>query len=117
VQGNTAVGVRVKGRFGALWSDGQAERCGFNTVIPPNGPSCVNDANVNADSNGGLLTAGSRHPGGVNSVFADGSVHFINSNIDSGNKALPPVSPGNESPYGVWGALGTIDGGDRLGQF
>jgi prepilin-type N-terminal cleavage/methylation domain-containing protein/prepilin-type processing-associated H-X9-DG protein len=117
VSGNRVLGVQIKGKFGALWSDGQAERVGFNTVLPPNGPSCVNDGNTNADANGGLLTASSNHPGGVNSVFADGSIHFINKNINTGNKAAPPVTAGNESPYGVWGALGTIDGGDKGGEF
>ena len=117
VSGNRVLGVQVKYRFGSLWSDGQAERVGFTTVIPPNGPSCVNDANVNADANGGVLTPSSNHPGGVNAVFADASVHFINSNINAGNLAAPPVPPGIESPYGVWGALGTIDGGEKVSGF
>src|SRR5262245_7178899 len=75
--GTRFMGVQVKAKFGALWCDGQAERVGFNTVLPPNAPSCVNDGNVNADSNGGVLNASSMHPNGVNSVFADGSLHFI----------------------------------------
>jgi prepilin-type N-terminal cleavage/methylation domain-containing protein/prepilin-type processing-associated H-X9-DG protein len=117
VSGNKVLTGQVKGKFGALWSDGQAERVGFNTVLPPNAPSCVNDSNGNADSNGGLLTASSYHPGGVNAVFADGSIHFINQNINTGNKAAPPATPGSESPYGVWGALGTIDGGEKTGDY
>jgi prepilin-type processing-associated H-X9-DG protein len=117
VVGNRVAGVQVKGRFGALWSDGQAERVGFNTVLPPNAPSCVNDANVNADSNGGILNASSHHPGGVNAVFADGSLRFINQNINTGNLTAPPPTPGQGSPYGVWGALGSIDGGEGVGDF
>ncbi len=117
VSGNRVFGVQIKARFGSLWSDGQAERCAFNTVLPPNAPSCVNDANVNADANGGILTPSSYHPGGVNAVFADGSIHFINQNINTGNKAAPPSPAGIESPYGVWGALGTIDGGEANGEF
>ncbi len=108
---------QVKYRFGSLWCDGQAERVGFNTVLPPNAPSCVNDGNVNADANGGILNAASNHPGGVNAVFADSSVHFINQNINTGNKAFPPSGPGIGSPYGVWGALGSIDGGETIGEF
>ena len=103
--------VQVKGRFGALWTDGQAERVGFTTILGPNKPSCVNDANVNADSNGGILNASSYHTGGVNVVLMDGSVQFVSSNIDTGNTALAPVTAG-PSPYGVWGALGSIDGGE-----
>jgi prepilin-type N-terminal cleavage/methylation domain-containing protein len=115
--GNHFMGVQVKGKFGALWSDGQAERVGFNTVLPPNAPSCVNDGNVNADSNGGVLNASSMHPSGVNAVFADASVHFINQNINTGNRAAPAPGPGQTSPYGVWGALGSIDGGEATGDF
>jgi prepilin-type N-terminal cleavage/methylation domain-containing protein len=115
--GNRALTGQVKYRFGSLWSDGQAERVGFNTVLPPNAPSCVNDGNVNADANGGILNASSNHPSGVNAVFADASVHFINQNINTGNKAAPPSGPGIGSPYGVWGALGSIDGGETIGEY
>jgi prepilin-type processing-associated H-X9-DG protein len=77
----------------------------------------VNDGNTNADSNGGVLNASSQHPGGVNAVFADGSIHFINQNINTGNRAAPPALPGAGSPYGVWGALGSIDGGEGNGEY
>jgi len=115
--GNRVVGVQIKAKFGALWSDGQAERVGFNTILPPNAPSCVNDGDTNADSNGGVLNASSQHPGGVNSVFADGSIHFINQNINTGDKTAKPALPGQGSPYGVWGALGSIDGGEANGEY
>jgi len=101
--------VQIKGMFGALWSDGQAERVGFNTVLPPNAPGCVNDSNQNADSVGSLLPAASYHPNGVNALMADGSVRFITQNINCGNTAAAPVQSG-KSPYGVWGALGSTDG-------
>ncbi|MEQ1827151.1 MAG: DUF1559 domain-containing protein, partial [Pirellula sp.] len=106
-----APGRPLKGRFGILWTDGQVERTGFNTVLPPNSPSCHNDANTAADSNGGVFSAASFHTGGVNAVFMDGSVRFIPSSIDAGNSSAAPVTSG-QSPYGVWGALGTLDGGE-----
>ena len=106
-------GTQVKGRFGSLWTDGQAERVGFVTVLAPNAAACVNDGNVNADSNGGVLSAASYHPGGVMSVFCDGSVRLISNNINTGNLAAAPV-PSGPSPYGVWGAMGSTDGSEAI---
>jgi prepilin-type N-terminal cleavage/methylation domain-containing protein/prepilin-type processing-associated H-X9-DG protein len=104
-------GVTLKGRFGILWTDGQPERTGFNTILAPNSPSCTNDGNTAADSNGGVFSAASNHTGGVNVSLMDGSVRFISSSIDTGNSASPPVLTG-PSPYGVWGALGSANGGE-----
>ncbi|MCA9190837.1 MAG: DUF1559 domain-containing protein [Planctomycetales bacterium] len=104
-------GIQVKARFGLLWTDGQAERVAFNTILGPNKPSCVIDANVNADSIGGVLNASSYHTGGVNAVYMDGSVHFISDNVDTGNTSVGPFQSG-KSPYGVWGALGSASGGE-----
>jgi prepilin-type processing-associated H-X9-DG protein len=115
-KGQEFVGVQIKARFGALWSDGQAERVGFTTILPPNAPSCVNDANANADSNGATMSPSSNHPGGVDAMFADGSVRFINQNINCGNIAAAPVTSG-KSPYGVWGALGSTEGKEAPGDF
>lgn len=114
--GSRVFGVQIKSRFGEVWTDGQAERVGFNTILGPNQLSCVNDANGNADSNGGVLNASSNHSGGVMSVFADGSVHFISDSIDTGNTSLPFVT-GGPSPYGVWGALGSLAGGEVVSDF
>jgi prepilin-type N-terminal cleavage/methylation domain-containing protein/prepilin-type processing-associated H-X9-DG protein len=107
----------VKSMFGNIWTDGQAEVVGFNTVIAPNGPSCNNDSAAgSADANGGAITAGSNHPSGVNGLMADGAVRFFNQNINTGNLALPQATAGN-SPYGVWGALGSVSGKETPGDF
>ncbi len=110
-------GQSVKGRFGSLWTDGQAERVCFNTILPPNKPSCTTDTNGNADSGannqGLLIPASSRHTGGVNVGYLDGSVHFISDSIDSGNLSAAEKTSG-PSPYGVWGALGTKSGGETV---
>jgi prepilin-type N-terminal cleavage/methylation domain-containing protein len=106
----------VKGRFGTSIWDGQAERCVFHTVLPPNGPGCTAGANRNQDDNHLVLSASSRHVGGVHCLMADGAVRFISENIDTGNLAAPEVSSG-PSPYGVWGALGTRAGNEVVGNF
>jgi prepilin-type processing-associated H-X9-DG protein len=103
----------VKCRFGVLWTDGQPERTGFTTVMPPNGPSCTGDANVNADCKSGVYAPSSFHPGGVNGVMCDGSVRFISDSINTGNLGLPEARNG-PSPYGVWGAMGSKSGGEGM---
>jgi len=108
----------VKSVSGNIWTDGQAEVCGFNTVLPPNGPSCdpSGDQSSSADATGGVIPPTSNHPGGVNGTFADGSVRFINQNINCGNLAASQATAG-QSPYGVWGALGSIAGKETASDF
>lgn len=101
----------VKGRSGWRWNDGQPEKVGFNTILPPNSPSCIDGSNPNGDGANTVLAATSNHPGGVMSLRADGSTHFVAETIDTGNLGLPSVTNGI-SPYGVWGALGSKDGGE-----
>ena len=113
---DSVFGVQIKARFGGSWTDGQAERMAFTTILPPNKVSCVIDSNVNADSQGGILNASSNHPGGVMGLMSDGSVRFIAQTINCGNTAATPRSNGR-SPYGVWGALGTIAGREAVGDF
>jgi prepilin-type N-terminal cleavage/methylation domain-containing protein len=110
---------QIKARFGqSLW-DGQPERIGFHTVLPPNGPSCHEGSNGNADSVHSVIAPTSLHTGGVHCLMADGAVRFISENINTGNLSLPAPSAvsGGPSPYGVWGALGSKDGGEPVGEF
>lgn len=44
-------------------------------VMPPNTWNCAFGSD-NGESDDDAITAGGRHPGGVNSAFCDGSVHF-----------------------------------------
>jgi prepilin-type processing-associated H-X9-DG protein len=102
---------QVKGFFGTAWPDGQSERVGFTTVMPPNGPSCNVDNNPNADTAGGVFAPSSYHPGGVNGVMVDGSVRFVSDFVNTGNLGSPEVTQG-PSPYGIWGAMGSKSGGE-----
>jgi prepilin-type N-terminal cleavage/methylation domain-containing protein/prepilin-type processing-associated H-X9-DG protein len=107
-----SVTARVKGRFSYIWADGQVEAVGFNTVLPPNGPSCSQNNSAGADEQHVVLSASSYHTGGVNAVYVDGSVRFVSQNIDTGNAAVKPANQTTPSPYGVWGALGTRAAGE-----
>jgi len=104
-------GTAVKGKFSSIWQDGQPENVAFYSVLAPNAPSCINDNNGNADGAVGLLSASSYHPMGANCLMADGSVRFVSDSIDTGNLGVP-TTLGGRSPYGVWGAMGTRNGGD-----
>ncbi|MCA9131318.1 MAG: DUF1559 domain-containing protein [Planctomycetales bacterium] len=95
-------------RHGESWASGFTMNSGFCTILPPNSPSCANER---GEWQEGIYSANSYHTGGVNASLVDGSVHFISSNIDTGNLALPVPTSG-PSPYGVWGALGTSAGGE-----
>lgn len=83
----------------------------FTTVLPPNGPS----ATVPRDPESGCVSASSYHGDGVNVLMGNGVVRFVSNTIDVGDSNATSVTPlldndGKESPYGVWGAMGTRGG-------
>jgi prepilin-type processing-associated H-X9-DG protein len=103
------------------WSDSQIAYTQYFHMAPPNGPSCGDWIEGWA-----MVSASSYHPGGANLVMLDGSVRFINDNIDCGNQtatvtSLSTYGGGNPqeymgpSPYGVWGAMGSTRSGDAVG--
>jgi prepilin-type processing-associated H-X9-DG protein len=98
---------------GRRWASGMPAYNGFQTVLPPNGPSCGSSS---WDEQNVLVTPTSYHPGGVNVAMGDGSVTFISETVNSGDPTLIEVNPGTggASPYGVWGALGTKAGGEAV---
>lgn len=108
-------GISLAGEkvVGKRWADGRPAWNGINTVLPPNSASCLA---ANQSWQWGLFSASSYHPGGANCVMMDGSVQFISETIDTGNLAAP--QPGNnsgaKSPYGVWGSLGSMAGGESV---
>jgi len=108
-------GTPIQQRFGVNFHDGQPMYVGFNTVLPPNAPACAEDGN-HGDSHDLVIPPASRHEGGVHCLFADGAVKFISENIDTGNLGVRQPETG-KSRYGVWGAMGSKDGGDIVGTF
>ncbi len=102
-----------QGNSGKFWHDGHPTYVGFNTILAPNSPSCSELISW-GDGVPALLPPTSNHTGGVNVCKADGSVTFITENIDTGDLTVPATFAQNSvaSPYGVWGALGTMAGGE-----
>ena len=80
----------------------------FQTLMPPNSPSC---SRGDWDAGWGIFSASSFHTGGANGVFFDGSVRFISETINFGGADSKQVESG-PSLFGVWGALGTPNGGE-----
>lgn len=109
--GNSFEGVSQ--RRGYRWADSNQIFTVMHTILPPNSPICIPHA-----SNGqAMMTASSRHQGGVHVLMADGAVVFMSDSVEAGNRnnavvwqngtpALNNVR-GQESPFGLWGALGT----------
>ena len=66
------------------------------------------------------MSAGSFHSGGVQVLMVDGSVQFVSETIDTGTVGAvgdgsgldEPNPTSGPSPYGVWGALGSVSGGE-----
>lgn len=99
---------------GSRWARGVVAYTAVNTILPPNSPSCA----VSGYNSSGIYSVTSRHPGGAHVLMGDGAVRFISENINTGDLSLPDVrAVGGRSPYGVWGALGSIAGGEPVGEF
>jgi len=114
---------RISRFKGSRYANGMPCYTGFVTVLQPNSPSCTHDDGGERRFN--LGSASSNHTGGVNAGMGDGSVRFFSGTVDAGDPTSPgPIRPGQTagfaarlnsgvpSPFGVWGALGTANGGD-----
>jgi prepilin-type processing-associated H-X9-DG protein len=103
--------TNYQGNNGWVFSDGAFWQSTFHTVVPPNGPSwrlSVAAAYI------GVYTPSSNHTGGVNAAFGDGSVRFVSETIEVGSENAANRGSG-ASNFGVWGALGSRDGGEAKG--
>jgi prepilin-type processing-associated H-X9-DG protein len=90
------------------WSNGNAFHDGFTTALPPNtkspaGPSGVDSDLCSLDEDDGgptyaAVTSRSYHRGGVNALFADGSVRWIRESVH----------------WQAWRALGTVAGSEVI---
>ena len=82
---------------GCLWHSGYTPQTRYTHVMTPNMYSCNHDGGGGA-GNRGAHTASSRHPGGVNVMFCDGSVRFVKDTVS------PPS----------WWAIGTMANGEVI---
>jgi prepilin-type processing-associated H-X9-DG protein len=96
----------VENRRGFMWASGEMRCASYNHYYTPNAP--IYDCVTNDTTPGvGIYTAvafraaRSRHPGGVNVLLGDGSVHFVSQSVD----------------LGVWRALATRAGGEVAGDY
>ena len=111
---DTSTGNLWFGRSYSAWN-GKWQTDIFHTILPPNSPSCRGDQSGSVWTQTYLLlSATSYHPGGVLGGMCDGSVRFITENIDYGNLNQPATDVGT-SPYGVWGAIGSMNGSESKG--
>jgi len=111
-----------------LWYSGDSGDTTATTTFPPNYfKTGVAGTNLMQEQGNIENTFGSRHPGGVNVLFCDGSVRFVKDSIQSwnprclvysgsrtalytGSCAGAPAIP----PYGVWQALSTRGSGEVI---
>jgi len=107
--------------IGRRWGDAHSIYTVFFTVLPPNSPTCANSGEDWAQP-----VPSSYHPGGVNVAMCDASVRFVSETINAGdlNNSINALGiPGNPQNYlgsslwGVWGALGSTQGGEVPSQF
>jgi len=84
---------------GELWICQDPGRGYMSTGMLPNRRACTYWGGFGNDSFETLIGASSMHPGGVNALMMDGSVHFIKNSVS----------------YQTWHAMGSKDGGEIIG--
>ncbi len=106
---------------GFRWANGNGPFTSFNTILPPGSELCVRFGPTGL----GILPPSSRHPGGVHCLMSDGAIAFISESIEAGRSEQGTVRMGGsadraaaaESPYGLWGAMGTKDARETINNW
>ncbi|WP_404306851.1 DUF1559 family PulG-like putative transporter [Neorhodopirellula lusitana] len=105
---------------GYRWADAQPVFNATLTILGPNRELC---GPSNAKASAANCTFSSYHQGGVHALMGDGAVRFITDSIEAGNDHAAgayngsSLQVGAESPYGLWGALGTRANRETIEDF
>ena len=128
----------VLSRFlGRRWSDGRNASIGVFTILPPNSPTVCRGAQNTNPEGWSIVAASSNHPGGASTVAVDASYRFVTNSVDTSSNPPPrksgitvtglslsyshleggapadhPEYYAGPSPYGIWGAYGSVSGGE-----
>jgi prepilin-type N-terminal cleavage/methylation domain-containing protein/prepilin-type processing-associated H-X9-DG protein len=99
---NPLTAVPLTSKQGASWVMGEMCCTTYNHVSTPNSTTCAGLGFAGGMRNMAMdVPPSSAHTGGVNALYGDGSVHFIQETID----------------LVTWRSLGTRNGGEVIGDF
>jgi prepilin-type N-terminal cleavage/methylation domain-containing protein len=106
--------------LGRRWGDAHTIYTQFFTVVAPNCPTCA----AGSGEDWAMPTASSHHPAGVIVAMGDGSTRFVTDTINAGDPSKSidalgtmgsrPQDYGGPSLWGVWGAMGSMNGAESV---
>ena len=114
-------------RRGYRWAIFHQLQTQMNTILAPNSEVCL----AGSVDTHGTVPPSSRHSGGCHILMADGAVIFMTESIEAGNSRSQVIycsvtggtgggnsaePPGSPSPFGLWGSLGTREGGEVISE-
>lgn len=108
--------VELGTRRGFCWANFGHIHSGITTNRGPNTELCLHGPDEMTEGNWSIS---SRHQGGAHVLMGDGAVIFISDSIEAGNSRAGQqdgINPGDRSPYGIIGALGTRANGEIIDE-